>query len=672
MTSTRETRREEYSSNVVRHLQPSRPLSPYSQKSEFDNNLDYILDDLQQSVSRPGSSLGQPITNYSSSRHDVHHLNPVNSTTVLRERSLSPNLSSNKIYKTSKYEYSTSSSGNNGFHTSGNSGYHSGGKSDYHTSGSTGFHNERVNHSEINKLDTLLNDLEHERTATLDRNRRTASNNNIGIDLGLLEPGTKVIKTTTTYSSKNPVSRELVFESPDTTSINRSIRHQSPSSYETRTIESSSKRNVSYTDDGLYGKPRRTISPIPVNNNSQQRYVTETKTTRTISPTPVTNTERYITDTRTVNHDVIPHPKNVNYNEVVRVENSTGPNALRDIQLSDDILPKPKTKVTTTVRTYTYEIPEPENSYPDRDPPKNTAMFYKTERNERSANYYQAQSPPVNPNHFTPLSIQESPPHNTVYRHDITNITNVNNTSSGSPQVPPGGVTIHPPHSTTVYKETINTTNKQYRSPTPNNYPDNAYPGHNHPYGHQPHPGYPHQPNEPSVVVYKQTTTNTRNVVHPRPEREPLLHPFPVDGPVITELDGSPPKRVEDLMASFGDTSEIHYTNKRVQIAEKPLTPNQNLQTQTKVYSSETDDKSKAVVPSKNITGPPVYYPPNHELFLSKEESSAGYRNQGGYARGKGKYEYEASSKSKSSSKSGAAVVPLCCPLCCAVPCTIM
>ena len=40
MTSTsRETRREEYSSNVIRSLQPSRPLSPYSQKSDFDNNL---------------------------------------------------------------------------------------------------------------------------------------------------------------------------------------------------------------------------------------------------------------------------------------------------------------------------------------------------------------------------------------------------------------------------------------------------------------------------------------------------------------------------------------------------------------------------------------------------------------------------------------------------------
>lgn len=391
------------------------------------------------------------------------------------------------------------------------------------------------------------------------------------------DPGTKIIKTTTTYTSKNPVSRELLFESPDTSSVNRSLRHQSPS-YETRTIESSTKRNVSYNDDGLYGKPRRTISPTPVGNNNQH-YVTETRT-RTISPTPVKNTERYVTETRIVNNEIVPISKNVNYNEVVRVENSTGPNALSDMQLSDDILPKPKTKVTTTVRTYTYEIPEDGSSvYPDRDPPKNTAVFYKTERNERSANYYPNQSTPISPNSFAPLSIQETPQHNTttVYKYDVTN------TTSGQPQpqvIPPGGITIYPPQNTTIYKtETVNTTNKQYRSPTPNSYPDTGeiiqYPSHgHHKNGHPPHsyqnngqpnngtPFQPYQPNEPSVVVYKQTTTNTRNVIHPRQEREPLLYPFPVDGPIITEVDGSPPKRVEDLMASFGDVrffiSSIH------------------------------------------------------------------------------------------------------------------
>lgn len=50
---------------------------------------DYILDDLQHSISRPGSSLGQPINNFSSQR-EVQYLQPVNTTMELRERSLSP------------------------------------------------------------------------------------------------------------------------------------------------------------------------------------------------------------------------------------------------------------------------------------------------------------------------------------------------------------------------------------------------------------------------------------------------------------------------------------------------------------------------------------------------------------------------------------------------------
>jgi hypothetical protein len=57
------------------------------------------------------------------------------------------------MYKTAKYEYSTSSSGGG----APSHGYNSIDRS--------------TNYNEINKLDTLLNDLEHERTATLDRSK---------------------------------------------------------------------------------------------------------------------------------------------------------------------------------------------------------------------------------------------------------------------------------------------------------------------------------------------------------------------------------------------------------------------------------------------------------------------------------------------------------------------
>jgi hypothetical protein len=137
-----------------------------------------------------------------------------------------------------------------------------------------------------------------------------------------------------------------------------------------------------------------------------------------LSPTPVSsNTERYITETRTVNNnELVPiRAKSPQYNEVVRVENATGPEVIpTDIHLSGDILPRPKTKVTTTIRTYTYEIPDdglPSSTIvtrADRDPPKNTAMYYKTERNERNVNYQPNQSSPTqNYNNYPPLTIQE-------------------------------------------------------------------------------------------------------------------------------------------------------------------------------------------------------------------------------------------------------------------------
>lgn len=332
------------------------------------------------------------------------------------------------------------------------------------------------------------------------------------------EPGSKVIKSTTTYTTNSstgraPVSRELVFDSPDSSSVNRSIRQLSPA-YDTKIIESSSnvRRNVTYNDDGLYGKPRSIPSPLPVSKN----YVTETRT-QTISPSPRNDRQ------------VVP------LNEIVQVKNSDS-SVLNDVPLPHEYLPKPGTKVTTTVRTYTYEIPESDGRI--QFPEKNTAVLYKTDRRERSGGFYPATSTPAHPpvgNH--PLAIQETPYNATstsVYKYESNNSNSRKSTSTSGQQVPPGGITIYPPQNTIIHKsETINSANKQY------------------------HAGYPyHHRNEPSVV-YKQTTT-TRNVIHPPHETEPLIHPFPVERPNNnSEIDGNPPKRVEDLMATFGDVSKV-------------------------------------------------------------------------------------------------------------------
>lgn len=218
MTTTRE-RREEYHSNVVRTLTPSRPLSPGMHTNEFDSNLDNLLEDLQASVSRPGSSLGQPIPGgYSTTTREVQYLQPANVTTVARERSVSPSFQTNKVYKTAKYEYKSSS-------TSGSGGTAGGAP----TAGTEGV--SEVYQRNINQLDTLLNDLERERDSSLDRSQRSLHR----VDSGLNEPGTKIIKTTTTYSSsggKQPVSRELVFDSPGSYEVRQSRSRQRSPTYE--------------------------------------------------------------------------------------------------------------------------------------------------------------------------------------------------------------------------------------------------------------------------------------------------------------------------------------------------------------------------------------------------------------------------------------------------------
>uniref|UniRef100_A0A182M3U4 Uncharacterized protein n=1 Tax=Anopheles culicifacies TaxID=139723 RepID=A0A182M3U4_9DIPT len=164
--TTREQRREEYSSSV-RVMSPSRSITPTTHGHQFDNRLDNLLEDLQASVSRPGSSLGQPITNYSSSR-EVQYLQPSNVTTVARERSVSPSITTNerKVYKTAKYEYKSS-----------------GGSTLPVGAGRTDQSVSEVYQRNINQLDTLLNDLERERDSSLDRSKYAFRFSDAGLPL---------------------------------------------------------------------------------------------------------------------------------------------------------------------------------------------------------------------------------------------------------------------------------------------------------------------------------------------------------------------------------------------------------------------------------------------------------------------------------------------------------
>lgn len=79
------------------------------------------------------------------------------------------------------------------------------------------------------------------------------------------------------------------------------------------------------------------------------------------------------------------------------------------------------------------------------------------------------------------------------------------------------------------------------------------------------------------------------------------------------------------------------------------------------------------IEPSRNVAGPPVFYPPG-QIFTRTEEESMKEES------GKGKMKMERSRKEKEKMKTkhkegggeGAVPVPVCLPVCCAAPCSIM
>ncbi|XP_059608180.1 proteoglycan 4 [Phlebotomus argentipes] len=617
--TTRE-QRTEYSSNVVRTLHPSRPLSPTN--AEFDSNLDYLLDDLQQSVSRPGSSLGQNASSNLTSSREIQYLSPQNSSTVVRERSVSPSgQKSERLYKTAKYEYKTSSS--------------------------TPSYSAQAN---IHQLDTLLDDLKHERELAVDKLDRS----NKDTTDSLIPGSTKIIKTTYSSSSnlggsKPMAQRELHFETPVSNKL-KSSRQEYSSNYESKIEKSSASHGDvsydSYAPEKL-GKESKTIITKSYNQ----------------SKSPVTT--------------------------ISKVDGGT---LVHDIPVESDILPRPGTKVTTTVRTYTYEIP-PEESLGTH------STIYKNESFNRLTNDSRRKrdlSPTTNHSlvsrseNVSTLTrhddrpVSPSPPMKRMYYQQDTLETTKTRTYS-----PTRDTGYLPPvdRSITYKHDTTDSTRSVVKPPPPTNWksnPPSGQPGSTYFYreetntttnrrfpqdGYAPPPnmnGYPPVNPSPSVSYKYSSHTTTTNNVHRLPPDEVddgvKLAPFPTDGIENVPNNTQPPKRLDDLLASFGDSPPPRHYHEG-QIPEKPYT----LTKDSLVETASPEQK----IPTKNVAGPPVYYPPG-ELFTKKEESGAAWRAQGGYARGAGKYQYEAEEKSKSKSKSGGAVVPVCLPLCCAMPCSIM
>ncbi|XP_041983542.1 uncharacterized protein LOC121736424 [Aricia agestis] len=277
----------------------------------------------------------------------------------------------------------------------------------------------------------------------------------------------------------------------------------------------------------------------------------------------------------------------------------------------------PMNKVTTTVKTYTYEVPA------GQDP---TAVPI-----------------PVTAEHSATYTSEEHVKNNTCV------------TGGGAP-----GGCQHCPHcnsrlrdyrSTTLRSDehTSERTNERMLYPAPANetklLPENGHPS----YG-------------PTGTSYKysETSYSSQNTAQRFPS-SPSPAPFPRPHTPSTQ---QPPKKLDDLLADFPEA--------------KFPTSEGLVQRKVETRVEGTEGGRRAVHSTGSSPGPAVYYPPGHTPFQKKDPEPAAYQSSamvaggGAYASGRGAYEYEAGAKSKEKHSEKKTAVPVCLPLCCAMPCVIM
>nr|CAI5844341.1 unnamed protein product [Callosobruchus analis] len=516
--------------------------------AQFDSNLDYLLEDLQNSVSRPGSSLG-------------HHTNSLNRLTK----------SANPLTEYSSDDAYTYKS------PDGREKIHSYKKEKYiygKTTSDSGYSDASRTQNSINQLDTLLNDLQQVKKSEFSETFNTHS----------LEP--------------RQTSRTL----------ERTEHHERKEHRE----NSLNRRNYEYTEE-----------------NTSEKHIYSPNTTIT---TP---------------------SKSFVYNKVENKENTTYQSPQPGYQLRKDEYYEEKT-VTDNYRPY--EKPAP---------PGGVVMKETITTRNYQPGYSPELIPPTREQTYvynettTTKNLQNGYPPASTPKKDVYMLKESSTTTKNERYVPPPATN----RDTYILKETQNTTTVNRNEPSNLPYSERGYPVYNPPEGRG-------RPKEPININYSYKSTNTSQNVWRGEDSQPLLQPhrFPTD----EHVDG-PPKKLDELMATIGNEPPTSPLNVGFVAHEKEVVHQKKIET-LKRQAEEANDmqKKETVVPTKNVSGPPVYYPPGHEMFAKKEESSGAWRAQGEYGKASGKYEYGSESSSKTKTKQGAAVIPVCLPLCCGLPCTLL
>ncbi|XP_060520089.1 uncharacterized protein LOC132698174 [Cylas formicarius] len=713
-------RKEYQETKIMRTVSPVRNGRGSTQDlAQFDSNLDYLLEDLQNSVSRPGSSLGQYGSTSTTTNHRKYNtLDSAKTDSASRVTNVKASNPVTEYSSDDAYNY-TSPDGRHKTHA---------------------YKKERY----MYKTSSVERDIEPE------RNRMQNSINQLD---SLLDDLQQVKKSS--YSEKetyNSAGTAPAFRTAEK-SVNRELLYgNTPPSSKTRTFERTEKetshlrRDVDYTGEGTYGdiRPLRATSPSP---SSKTSTLTRQTKVANVHEYPLRVVETPVPD---IDPEVLAH-------------------------LDPNLHPPGNTKVTTTIKTYTYEIPgsgpyptnvnvektvdtENKSIYSPNDSittPSKSFVYNKYENKENTIYKDEPAWKDVKYNKQYKETVTDNvrytnPPYpkpedsswklNKQYKETVTD--NVTYTAPPYQKpAPPGGYTtvketittrnyqpgyqpdLEPPTTNQAYYYNESTTTKNIQNAYPQQPPplnketyiinketnvinrnqppmsERGYPVYNPPTGkssyilkethttnyqngHPPkdvetfNPNQPpyKKPNEPINIHYSYKSSNTtenryKGGYPAEDESRPLL---PGKFPTNEGPDG-PPKRIDELMATIGNEPPNSPLNAGFTAHENELAQQKKIDC-LKQQQAEIDDghKKDSAPPTKNVSGPPVYYPPGHEMFAKKEEGGGGWRAEGAYAKGSGKYMYEAESGSKSKSKSGMAVVPVCLPLCCGLPCTLL
>ncbi|KAL7735286.1 hypothetical protein ACLKA6_017991 [Drosophila palustris] len=557
----------------------------------------------------------------------------------------------------------------------------------------------------IDQLDALLEDLKQERQIT-NREREILPTGTSYRTLERTDPSGSVIKTTRVIKTTKHSGGQQPFSDD--------VETFSPTDYST--LQSTAK--YSNYQDTLNKEKPYTLGHSP---SGDGHYSSRTK---------------IYESNRTLNNNVELVPSINTSKTVTNVSNVNIDKELQDIALSDGILPAPGTKVTTTVRTYTYEIPPngPGSATSTINRNNNTlSSSYQKHHHEshNSSQNYTQLSP--SPSHVPQTVVYNTESYSTLNKpNDRPLVTNHSyeirehkeTTTRGlSPQPrqlplgpalsPNGG----PPNSSRTIVYNIHKTDNVSNVIAEPRYP--------HSPAHSPNYGSPHSPAQPQIppggtnrYYYKETeTSNTVNTIHGppngnasyplEPSRPAPLKQLPsTTYPQPQNGSGYPPNTTS---YTYNYSSTTNTNNRRgpgpdygtpspfpVDGVEYPVgngNPPQRVDDLMQSFGTtdhvdrvdiETPVRKREIetavaspqqqhVPSVNKAGKEVYYPPGHETIINRrEEMHAGSAGGGRWAKGSGMYEYESGSKSKTKTKSGGAVVPVCLPLCCAMPCSIM